>query len=334
MGFTLSSVATTGLPAGQYVVRVEDVEAGVSAASKNDKITFSAIVAHSDNPEVRVGTKEIWSYTYAKQHISILANDLVRAGLPKDLMIEGNATLDAKLYAQHMRGNHYVVNVVQQKKDPTRTNTSFVAAYNPAGLSTAPQPVAQVAVPAAVGPVGMPTIPFGQPPQTSGYAQQAQDSGAFPPGLFPPAQQAPAPQAQPAWGNPPPAQAQNPFNAQPAPQYAPNPMPQFGQAQAPNQAPPQSFPAAAPLAYAPPAQQVQQHIPNPAAQAAAAVAPDEAPLNPEIIQALQRGERPPLNGKQLAQLTQVGWTQVVAEYAARAQQPQFNPAMQQAFDAV
>ncbi len=321
MGFTLSSVATTGLPGGQYVVRVEDVEAGVSATSKNDKITFTAIVAHSDNPEVRVGTKEIWSYTYAKQHISILANDLVRAGLPKDLIIEGNATLDAKLYAQHMRGNHYVVNVVAQKKDPTRTNTSFVAAYNPTGLATAPPVPTQVAVPAAVGPVGMPTIPFGQAPQQTASANapvNVQPTQA--PNPFAQFGQAPAPasapQAPPAWGAPP-----QQFAAQP---------PNFGVQ--PNQAPPQAFPPAAPspfaqmqqapAPYAPPAPQVQQI--------------EEAPLNPELIQALQRGERPPLNNKQLAQLTQVGWTQVVAEYAARAQQPQpqFNPAMQQVFDTV
>ncbi len=317
MGFTLSSVATTGLPAGQYVVRVEDVEAGVSATSKNDKITFSAIVAHSDNPEVRVGTKEIWSYTYAKQHISILANDLVRAGLPKDLIIEGNATLDAKTYAQYMRGNHYVVNVVQQKKDPTRTNTSFVAAYNPTGLATAPPVPTQVAVPAAVGPVGMPTIPFGQAPQQTASA----NAPAYNPppaawGNPTPAQSAPpsfppTSQAQPAWGAPPPQQ----FAAQP---------PNLGVQ--PNQAPPQAFPPAAPSPFAQP-----QQAPAPQVQQI-----EEAPLNPELIQALQRGERPPLNNKQLAQLTQVGWTQVVAEYAARAQQPQpqFNPAMQQVFDTV
>lgn len=321
MGFTLSSVATTGLPAGQYVVRVEDVEAGVSATSKNDKITFTAIVAHSDNLEVKVGTKEIWSYTYAKQHISILANDLVRAGLPKDLMIEGNATLDAKLYAQHMRGQHYVVNVVQQKKDPTRTNTSFVAGYNPTGLPQAaqmPAPVAQAPAP---------------------VAQQPSYAGGLAPGMFPAPTQTASANA-PAWGNPPPQTAQqNPFSAQPAPTFAPNPMPQFGQPSAPapqqqpvptqqfqqqlNQAP-QGFQSMAPsaTAYQPPQQQQAAPAPVPPQQL------EEAPLNPDLIQALQRGERPPLNGRQLAQLKQVGWTQVFDEYQARQQQaaPAFNPA--------
>lgn len=303
MGFTLGSVAVQGLPAGQYVLRIEDIEAGVSG-TKNDKIQFTGVVAHSDNPEVRVGTKEVWSYTYAKQYISILASDLVRAGLPKDLTLDGIAANDAKIFAQYMRGNHYLVNVVQQKKDPTRTNTSFIGAYNPGGLpaQSSPAPIAQVSAPAPIA--AAPVIPFAQA-------------------------QAPAP-AQAAWGNPPPAAAQapNPFN-QAGVTHAPNPMPSFGAPLAAQQAP-AAAPFIAPVNAAPAPQAFAPapvaQAPAPAAQASAipAAQATDAPLNPEIITALQNGQRPYLNGKQLAQIKQVGWDAVYAEYEAlfRAQQGQ------------
>jgi hypothetical protein len=306
MGFTLGSVAVQGLPPGSYILRIDDIEAGISG-TKNDKLTFKAVVAHSDNPDVPAGQKEIWSYTYAKQYISIIATDLVRAGLPKETILSGIATEDAKIFASAMRGHHYIVNVVAQKKDPTKTNTNFVQEYHAGG---APAPLAaQAPAPVAVAPVAAaPMIPFAPTPQP----------------------------AQAAWGNPPPtaAQAPNPF-AQTGVTIAPNPMPQFG-TQPANLGVTAQAPAAAPF-IAP--MQTQQLAPAPAPQAfqpapvAQAPAPvQEAPLNPDIIRALQGGQRPPLNGTQLAQLKQVGWTAVYDEYEAAARQIQGQPAPAQAQD--
>jgi hypothetical protein len=290
MGFTLGSVAVQGLPPGSYILRIDDIEAGISG-TKNDKLTFKAVVAHSDNPDVPAGQKEVWSYTYAKQYISIIATDLVRAGLPKETILSGIATEDAKIFASAMRGHHYIVNVVAQKKDPTKTNTNFVQEYHaggaPAPLATqAPAPIA--AAPAAA----LAPMPFAPTPQP----------------------------AQAAWGTPPQAAAQapNPF-AQTGMTTAPNPMPQFAPA------PQVPAPAAAPFIVP---MQTQQLAPAPAAPqfVPAQSAPvAEAPLNPDIIRALQAGQRPPLNATQLAQLKQVGWTAVYEEYEALARRLQGQP---------
>jgi hypothetical protein len=283
MSFSLGSVAVQGLPPGQYVLRIEDIEAGISG-TKNDKITFKAVVVHSDNPDVKAGQKEIWSYTYAKQYISIVATDLVRAGLPKDLQLSGIASQDAVLFAQYMRGHHYIVNVVVQKKDPTKTNTNFVQEYNAAGLPTQQAPASVAAAPVAA----LAPLPFAPTPQ--------------------PAQQQ-------AWGTPPQGAAGGPVAPAPA-QVGP---PGWG-AQAP---------AAAPFIN--PAQQAP--IPQAQAQQSAPQV-EEAPLNPDLIQRLQAGQRPPLNSKQLAQIKQVGWTAIYEEYEAlaRAQQSQPQAAVPQAQD--
>jgi hypothetical protein len=323
VGFTLGSVAIQGLPPGSYILRIEDIEAGVSG-TKNDKLTFKAVVAHSDNPDVPAGQKEIWSYTYAKQYISIIATDLVRAGLPKETILSGIATEDAKIFASAMRGHHYIVNVVVQKKDPTKTNTNFVQEYHAGGTpapraTQAPAPIA-AAPAAALAP--MPSAPIPQPAQAAwGTPPQAAAGGPV----------AQAPQA--AWGNPPPAAAQapNPF-AQTGMTTAPNPMPQFApapQVPAPAAAPfiPQANTMPTPASFVPqPAQQYQAPAPAAPQFVPAQTAPvAEAPLNPDIIRALQAGQRPPLNTTQLAQLKQVGWTAVYEEYEALARQLQGQP---------
>lgn len=231
MGSTLGELATLGLPVGRYVIRIEDIEAGISAAQQ-PKIQFSGVVAvQPENPNVALGAKAIWSYTYQPQFINIIVNDLVRAGLPKTLTIQKEAKSDAKLYAQHMRGQHYVIEVVQQKKDATRTNTQFVGPFNGAPAQA----------PAAL------------PPQAAAAA----------PGLFP-----------------------QPISGQPVPGL------------------PQAAGLPAPVAQAAP----------PAAQTTPIVA-QEPGLDAQIIQRLQKGERPALNARQIAQLKQVGWQAMYEEYS-------------------
>lgn len=181
MSFTLGEIATTGLPVGEHVVRIDDIEASVNSAKDAETLVFKASVAQTDNPKVKIGMKQIWSYTYREEWRSIVANDLVRAALPKELRLDGIAKNDAIVINQYMRGNFYVIKVVAQKGDVTRTNTSIIRPFQggsapanaaggvPAAVTTPPPPVAippavaapvapVAAVPAAVG------VPAAVPP--------------------------------------------------------------------------------------------------------------------------------------------------------------------------
>lgn len=166
MSFTLGDIATTGLPVGEHVIRVDDVEASTNSAGTNDTLVFKATVAQSENPKVKVGSKHIWSYTYLETWRSIVANDLVRAGLPKETRLDGNAKNDAIVITSAMRGNYYVVVIKENKKDKTMPpSTSFLKAYA-GGAATqtvsaaAPIPPAVGAIPAAVAPAPVAPAPI------------------------------------------------------------------------------------------------------------------------------------------------------------------------------
>jgi hypothetical protein len=151
MSFTLGSIATSGFPEGQYAVRIDDVEAGRNGGNTGDTMKFSATCVVSDNPAIKPGAKQLWSYTYEEQYISILGNDLVKAGLPRDLEITKNTKQDAAVYGSLMRGALFLIAVVAQKKDPSRTNTHFVGPYTGTAVGVAP-----AAAPVAVAPAPVP----------------------------------------------------------------------------------------------------------------------------------------------------------------------------------
>lgn len=159
MGFTLGEIATLGLPVGEYVVRVDDIENSINSDKTGETMVFKVQVAQTENPKVKVGAKHVWSYTYGIEWRSIICNDLIRAGLPKDLYLEGNAKADALTLNSTMRGQFYVIRIVEQKKDPTRFNTSFLRPYAgaaaPAMTAAAPAVAAPVSA-AAIAPVGPP----------------------------------------------------------------------------------------------------------------------------------------------------------------------------------
>lgn len=184
MTFTLGAIATSGYPEGQYIVRVDDIEAGRNAGNTGDTIKFSVSCQSSENSNVKPGQKQVWSYTYASEYRNILANDLVKAGLPRETQLTGESKQDALIFANLMRGNLYILAVVGQKKDPSRTNSHFIGPYQagavaaplpaagpPASVmtSTAPPPVAAVApppimaVPAAVAPAAPPLVQVAAP---------------------------------------------------------------------------------------------------------------------------------------------------------------------------
>ena len=166
MSFTLGAIATSGYPEGQYIVRVEDIEAGRNAGNTGDTIHFTVTCQGSENPNVKVGQKQVWSYTYAAEYRNILANDLVKAGLPRETALTGDGKQDVDLRAVDARGIFYVLAVVGQKKDPSRTNSHFVGPYQagaaaalaaapvaaapPASVMTAPAPAAVTAAPPAI----------------------------------------------------------------------------------------------------------------------------------------------------------------------------------------
>lgn len=190
MSFTLGSIATVGLPVGRYALTVTDVEAGTSTKS-NPKITFKATVASTDNPQVKVGTKHVWSYTYQKEWINIIGNDLIRAGLPKETQITGDAKNDANVYSAAMRGQTYTCAVVEQKNNPPNTNTSFVGPYG----AQVPQAAPAVAQPMSVAPP-MPSAPTGFAPTAAVAPQQFQMAPpSFAPAPAPIMQAPPAPVA-------------------------------------------------------------------------------------------------------------------------------------------
>lgn len=182
MPFTLGEIATTGLPVGEHVVRMDDIEASVNSAKDAETMVFKASVAQTDSPKVKVGMKQLWSYTYREEWRSIIANDLVRAGLPKELRLDGIAKNDAIVLNQHMRNNFYVVKVTAQKGDATRTNTSIIRPFTGGAVGAAP------ASPAAPAPVATPA-PVQLPPALVAAV------GAVPPPM--PAAGVPAPVAAP-----------------------------------------------------------------------------------------------------------------------------------------
>lgn len=165
--FSLSQVATLGLPVGQYVIQITDIEGGTSGTN-NPKIQFKGKVAQSANPDVKVGHTAIWSYTWQKEWLSILTNDLLRAGLPKNFQGNDNERIMAQRLAAVMVNQFYTIQVKEQKNDPTRTNTSFVGPFNASGAgqqpaqATAPVPVMQQPIPVGA-PIATTPAPVQQP---------------------------------------------------------------------------------------------------------------------------------------------------------------------------
>lgn len=216
MSFTLGEIATTGLPVGEHVVRIDDIEASVNSAKDAETLVFKASVAQTDNPKVKIGMKQIWSYTYREEWRSIVANDLVRAALPKELRLDGIAKNDAIVINQYMRGNFYVIKVTAQKGDATRTNTSIIrpfqggaapatgaagAAIPPAAVAPAPVGIPP-AIPAAVAaPVATVPPPLGVPaavPPPAAVPAPVAPVAVAPPAVAPAAVAPPTPPAPPA----------------------------------------------------------------------------------------------------------------------------------------
>jgi hypothetical protein len=206
MPFTLGEIAVQGLPEGTYVVRVDDVEASMNSNKDGETIVFKETVAQSENPKVKVGAKHLHSYTYKPEWRSIVANDLVRAGLPKETQLSGDAKADALVIAGAMRSNFYEIQIKAQTRDKTRTNTSIVRPYAGAqpnaGPATAAAPVAAVAAASALAavpppaPVGAPTVAVVAPAAAPAVAPVAfAPPAAVPPVV--PAAVAPAPAVAP-----------------------------------------------------------------------------------------------------------------------------------------
>jgi hypothetical protein len=192
--FTLDSIARVGLPEGQYVVKVEDIEGGMSGATPpKPKIQFTATVAHSENPTIKPGYKEVWSYTWGAEYRSILGNDLMKAKIPPSTQLSADHNETAKALSAIMRGNFYVIAVSKQKRSTTgQTNTNIIGPYQPPGSNGASVPPSAAALPAATAP---PASTMVAPPPAA--AAPAAGNGALA-GLFAAAQPAPAAEAPPA----------------------------------------------------------------------------------------------------------------------------------------
>lgn len=273
MPYVIGEKAALGLEAGDYVVRVDTVEGGISSTN-NPKIQFNAVVAFDAENGTRAGTKAVWSYSYQEEYLGIISGDLLRSqAFAKNDTLSGTAASDAKVIEQRMRGQFYIIAVRPQKKDPTRFNTNFVAPYSGQAVASA-APAAPSAPPQPVVPTA--ALPFAPAPATSGFGASPTPTNGNPPTAAPVAGQVAS------FGAPPPSAA-----------IAPPPAPvTFG---------------APPVPSTPP------------------VAPAEDPNTQEVtaqlIAALEVAARgggawPTLGTRQIAQLHEIGWTEIAKGYDA------------------
>jgi hypothetical protein len=162
---------TGGLPVGQYVVRLEDIEAGTSQ-SNNDKLQFTAITTQP-SADIAAGTKAVWSYSLTERAIGKLGRDVVRAGINGTVRYPKDARGMAAALLQELRGVQVVLRVEEQKNGDG-VNTSIVSRYG-GGATAAPAQVQPTPPPAptpvaAAAPLGI-SFPTAAPAGTGGFSQ-------------------------------------------------------------------------------------------------------------------------------------------------------------------
>jgi hypothetical protein len=143
-----------GLPVGTYVVRLDDIEAGVSG-NNNEKLVFTATTLQPANG-ISAGRVAKWSYTLTEKAIGKLGRDVVNAGVNGQTRYPRDARGMAGALLQELRGTQLLIRSEQQR-DGDGVNTSIVSKYN------AGTPAATAPVPAAPPPTPTPTPASGVP---------------------------------------------------------------------------------------------------------------------------------------------------------------------------
>lgn len=105
----LSSIATLAIPAGEYVIRVTDIESGQSREQK-PKLAFKGEIIGGEHDK----KKQFWSRSLVQQAQFKLANELIAAGVDgnSDINFEDAKELAAEL--QEMVGKSYVFKVTER----------------------------------------------------------------------------------------------------------------------------------------------------------------------------------------------------------------------------
>jgi hypothetical protein len=247
----------SGLPVGDYIVRMTAVEPGRSRDGK-PQLKFASTVIHGP----LTGKPQSWWHTLEDERLWTLSNDLIAAGFNRDFDPgPPDAERYAGIFAPGLVNRTFHIRISQNPKNPQYTNTNIIGpqdvdpAGNPVGMPPAAGP-AQTAPPAA----------FAPPPAAGngsyGNAPQAQAPMPYPPG-YPPSAMPPQPPPPPAPspGYPPnaPPPPGSPFMAPGTPTSPSGPafgVPAMNVPQQPPQgsfAPPMAPGAPQPSPYAPPA---------------------------------------------------------------------------------
>ena len=180
--WNIEEAARLGLPPGQYIVRIDTIESGMTASQPPmAKLQFTALLAQPTGT-IPAGKKHVWSYTIPKG-LGFLGKDLMACE------IKGDAPLDPRALTEwllpQMRGGFFVLGITAQKSDPAYTNTQIVSRYAAPGM-TAPA-AAPVAVAAPVAAAPPPVAAVTAPPPAS----------VVPPAAPPPVAATPPPVAAP-----------------------------------------------------------------------------------------------------------------------------------------
>lgn len=135
----LSSIATLSIPAGEYTIRITDVEAGMSRENK-PKISFKGEIIGGEHDR----KKQFWSRSLVQQAQFKLASDLIAAGIDGDTDINFDDAHELAAELQEMVGKTYVFKVTERDyngqtsndftlKEPL-TDSDYISFYGGVGV--------------------------------------------------------------------------------------------------------------------------------------------------------------------------------------------------------